>query len=245
MLSPASQLCRTREAGPWARPLDWALLIPIRTETPHGFPPPVSSRAACAHGLGVRACAGGWLGAGICASSSPAAPAAVTRGVPTAAAAQSDVQRLHAVAPDGTRLAVQVRGPAEAPAIVFVHGIAQSQLAFGRQVSSELAQRYRLVTYDLRGHGESDKPTAEGAYASGRVMSDDLQAVIKAAGVKRPVLVGWSLGGIVVAQYLRDYGEDGIAGVNFVGARVARPDGARPACRARRTCARCSPRIYS
>jgi len=159
-------------------------------------------------------------------AASPAAPAAVTSGVPTTATAQPDVQRLHAVAPDGTRLAVQVRGPADAPAIVFVHGIAQSQLAFGRQVSSELARRYRLVTYDLRGHGESDKPTAEGAYASGRVMSDDLQAVIKAAGVQRPVLVGWSLGGIVVAQYLRDYGEEGIAGVNFVGARVAKPDGA-------------------
>lgn len=65
------------------------------------------------------------------------------------------MQRLQAVAPDGTRLSVRVYGPEGAPEIVFVHGIAQSQLAFQHQVESELAQRYRLVTYDLRGHGES------------------------------------------------------------------------------------------
>ena len=128
-----------------------------------------------------------------------------------------------AVAPDGTRLAVREYGNPQGPAIVFVHGIAQSQLAFQKQVRSDLAKKYRLITYDLRGHGESDKPAQESAYADGQRMSDDVKAVLSATGASHPVLVGWSLGGIIVAQYLNDHGDTGIAGVNFVGARIAKP----------------------
>lgn len=128
-------------------------------------------------------------------------------------------------ASDGTRLAVREYGNAHGPAIVFVHGIAQSQLSFDRQVHSELAKKYHLITYDLRGHGESDKPVREDAYVNGRRMSDDLRSVMSATGAHQPVLVGWSLGGIIVAQYLSDYGDGDISGVNFVGARIAQPPG--------------------
>jgi len=153
--------------------------------------------------------------------------AALCLGLLAAAPAQAadDFKASWATTSDGTRLAVREYGNAQGPAIVFVHGIAQSQLAFGRQVHGELARKYRLITYDLRGHGESDKPLREEAYTDGRRMSDDLQAVIAATGAQRPVLVGWSLGGIVVAQYLSDYGDGAIAGINFVGARIAQPPG--------------------
>jgi pimeloyl-ACP methyl ester carboxylesterase len=56
-------------------------------------------------------------------------------------------------------------------------------------------------------------------------MSDDLRSVMAATGAHQPVLVGWSLGGIIVAQYLSDYGDGDISGVNFVGARIAKPPG--------------------
>jgi pimeloyl-ACP methyl ester carboxylesterase len=138
------------------------------------------------------------------------------------AAAQS-VKAGWATSADGTRLSLRESGNPSGPAIVFVHDIAQSQLAFQKQMRGELAGRFRLISYDLRGHGESDKPAREDAYNDGRRMSDDLQAVIAATGAVKPVLVGWSLGGIVVAQYLADRGERDIAGVNFVGARIARP----------------------
>lgn len=126
---------------------------------------------------------------------------------------------------DGVRLSMREHGNPNGPTVVFVHGIAQSQLAFYKQTQGELAARYRLITYDLRGHGESDKPLDAAAYTSGRRMSEDLQAVIDAAGAKRPVIVGWSLGGIIVAQYLSDFGSSHVAGVNFVGARIAQPPG--------------------
>jgi pimeloyl-ACP methyl ester carboxylesterase len=146
-----------------------------------------------------------------------------------AALPAEDFKATWATASDGTRLSVREYGNPQGPAILFVHGIAQSQLSFNKQVRGDLAQqltqKYRLITYDLRGHGESDKPVREDAYTDGRRMSDDLRTVMSATGVSRPVLVGWSLGGIIVAQYLSDYGDEVIAGVNFVGARIAQPKG--------------------
>jgi alpha/beta hydrolase fold len=44
------------------------------------------------------------------------------------------------------------------PAIVFIHGFMQSHLSWMRQTASPLADGFRLVTYDVRGHGGSDKP---------------------------------------------------------------------------------------
>ena len=137
-------------------------------------------------------CAGVTLGA--CAQVTPApAPAPA----PALAAAQPAFKATWVTTDDGTRLSVREYGNPQGPAIVFVHGIAQSQLSFGRQMRAPLTTKYRLITYDLRGHGESDKPLNEAAYTSGRRMSDDLQAVITATRAEKPVLVGWSLGGIV------------------------------------------------
>jgi pimeloyl-ACP methyl ester carboxylesterase len=149
--------------------------------------------------------------------------AGIALALATSTHAADEFKATWAVAPDGTRLAVREYGNPQGPAIVFVHGIAQSQLAFQKQVRGDLARKYRLITYDLRGHGESDKPAQESAYADGQRMSDDVKAVLTATLASRPVLVGWSLGGIIVAQYLNDHGDTGIAGVNFVGARIAKP----------------------
>lgn len=149
----------------------------------------------------------------------------VTQASAQAAGARPDTGIKWVTTSDGVRLSMREHGNPNGPAVVFVHGIAQSQLAFYKQMQGELATKYRLITYDLRGHGESDKPMDATAYTSGRRMSEDLQAVIDASGAKRPVIVGWSLGGIIVAQYLSDYGSAHVAGVNFVGARIAQPPG--------------------
>jgi len=121
---------------------------------------------------------------------------------------------------DGTRLAVYEWGNAAGPEIVFVHGFAQSHLCFEPQFRSELAQRCRLVAYDLRGHGASDQPLDAAAYQGSRVWADDLAAVLAAKRLERPVLVGWSMGGRVIRQYLMNYGDARIAGINFVASQV-------------------------
>jgi non-heme chloroperoxidase len=100
--------------------------------------------------------------------------------------------------------------------ILFIHGFSQCWLAWSRQMSSDLADDYRLVAMDMRGHGLSDKP-GEG-YSDSRLWADDVNAAILALRLDHPILCGWSYGPIVILDYIRHYGEDDISGVNFVGA---------------------------
>ncbi|MGE8658385.1 MAG: alpha/beta fold hydrolase [Achromobacter sp.] len=133
------------------------------------------------------------------------------------AVALADTRQYTAAAPDGVTLAIQESGDPAGPAVVFVHGLLGSRLSWEAQLSSPLLQRYRLITYDLRGHGQSGKPGAARAYTDGRRWADDLAAVIAATGARRPVLVGWSLGAAVTTNYLAAYGDADIAGAVYVG----------------------------
>jgi pimeloyl-ACP methyl ester carboxylesterase len=56
------------------------------------------------------------------------------------------------------RLHVVETGNPRGRPILFVHGNSQSWLTWRRQIASDLANDYRLVALDLRGHGQSDKP---------------------------------------------------------------------------------------
>lgn len=133
------------------------------------------------------------------------------------AAAHADSRQYTAVAPDGVTLSIQESGDPAGPAVVFVHGLLGSRLSWEAQLSSPLLQRYRLITYDLRGHGQSGQPSAPLAYTDGRRWADDLAAVIAASGARRPVLVGWSLGAAVTTNYLAAHGDADIAGAVYVG----------------------------
>jgi pimeloyl-ACP methyl ester carboxylesterase len=55
----------------------------------------------------------------------------------------------------------------------------QSNLSWSRQVKSDLAKEFRIVTFDLRGHGNSDKPLVPEAYRESRRWADDIDAIIK------------------------------------------------------------------
>jgi pimeloyl-ACP methyl ester carboxylesterase len=116
----------------------------------------------------------------------------------------------------GTQLHVVETGNASGRPIVFIHGFSQCRLAWSRQMNSDLADGYRLVAMDLRGHGLSEKPR-EG-YTDSRLWADDVNAAISALGLDRPILCGWSYGPLVILDYVRHYGEDGISGVHFVDA---------------------------
>ena len=134
----------------------------------------------------------------------------------TSALAQAQTKSYTVTAPDGVTLAVQEAGNPDGPAIVFIHGLLGSHLNWDAQVNSPLLQRYRMITYDLRGHGLSGKPSDAQAYADGNRWADDLAAVIKASHAEKPVLAGWSLGGVVISNYLARYGDSRIAGALYV-----------------------------
>jgi pimeloyl-ACP methyl ester carboxylesterase len=115
----------------------------------------------------------------------------------------------------GTQLHLVETGNPAGQSILFLHGFSQNSLIWNRQLHSELADRFRLIAMDLRGHGLSDKPRE--AYADTRLWADDVQAAITTLGLERPILCGWSYGPLVILDYLRHYGEDQIRAVNFIG----------------------------
>jgi non-heme chloroperoxidase len=120
--------------------------------------------------------------------------------------------------PDGLKISAQEWGNLDGPEILFIHGFSQSHLSWSRQFGSELAKSFRLVAYDIRGHGASDKPLDAAYYQDHKRWADELKAVIEAARLKKPFLAGWSYGGRIIMEYLMEYGDKNIAGINFVSA---------------------------
>lgn len=152
------------------------------------------------------------------AGAGPTPAQAPPAGRPADDAAGHDAGLFSAASSDGTRLAGRAQGDANRPEILFIHGLRQSRLSWEKQFSDPVLARFRLVGFDLRGHGDSDKPASLDAYSDADRWADDVAAVIAAARLRRPVLVGWSLGGFVAGAYLRKYGGASIAGINLVDA---------------------------
>ena len=116
----------------------------------------------------------------------------------------------------GLRLHVREWGKADGPPILFIHGWSQNHLCWARQYDSALAGEFRLVAYDLRGHGMSEAPLEPRHYTDGKLWAEDVAAIIEELHLGRPVLVGWSYGAFVICDYVRAYGQDRIAAIDFV-----------------------------
>lgn len=116
----------------------------------------------------------------------------------------------------GVHLNVVESGNPRGRPILFLHGALQCGLQWSRQMDSSLTECHRLIALDMRGHGMSDKP--RDGYADSKQWADDVDAVIRALDLDRPVLSGFSYGPLVSLDYVRHYGEDAIGGLHFVGA---------------------------
>jgi non-heme chloroperoxidase len=120
----------------------------------------------------------------------------------------------------GLRLHVREWGNPDAPPIVLIHGWSQSHLCWHRQIESPLCDEFRLVAFDLRGHGMSDAPPQSQHYTHAGLWAYDLAAIIEELSLERPVLVGWSYGAFVICDYIRAYGQDRIGAIDFVAGAV-------------------------
>jgi len=100
----------------------------------------------------------------------------------------------------GIRL--RYRSEGEGPWLVLVHGVG-NRLEVWDGVVAALGGRWRTLRYDLRGHGESDKP--KGPYALADFVAD-LNGLLDAEGVKRCHLAGFSLGGLVAQGFALEHG---------------------------------------
>ena len=99
---------------------------------------------------------------------------------------------------DGVRLAVRTLGgpTPSAPTLVFHHGLASSQHIWDLMLPA-LARRFRVVTFDARGHGRSTKPAT--GYGFDHTVGDAL-AVLRATRATRPILIGHSWGAMVALE---------------------------------------------
>lgn len=102
-----------------------------------------------------------------------------------------------ATSADGTRIHVEEHGPADAPAVVLIHGWTCSTL-FWTPVIRELSHEHRVIAYDQRGHGRSGTPQ-RGGYGTS-ALADDLSAVLDTVlpGEGKAVLAGHSMGGMTL-----------------------------------------------
>jgi len=119
---------------------------------------------------------------------------------------------------DGVPLNMVTAGDPANPGILLIHGIGQSHYSFVHQLNSDLAEDFYLVTFDLRGHGASGKPWEPDAYAKPEKWAGDVDAVMTAAGLESPVVLGWSYGTLVLMDYLRVYGGDRLGAIVLTGA---------------------------
>ena len=116
----------------------------------------------------------------------------------------------------GLRLHVLEWGRPHGPPILLIHGWSQNHLCWAKQYESALADEFRLVAYDLRGHGMSEAPHEPEHYTEGRRWADDVSAIVGELALDRPVLVGWSYGAFVICDYIRAYGQERVAAMSFV-----------------------------
>ncbi|MFI9505807.1 alpha/beta fold hydrolase [Nocardia sp. NPDC052566] len=106
---------------------------------------------------------------------------------------------------DGAKLRVHAYGPADGETIVLIHGWSCSIEYWNPQINA-FADRYRVLAYDQRGHGESSLGTSP---LGAQTLADDLNAVLDAALPRgaRAIFAGHSMGGITLQAWAARYPE--------------------------------------
>ena len=115
---------------------------------------------------------------------------------------------------DAVQLHIEDTGGDGRP-VVLIHGWPLSAQAWEPQVSALQTAGFRVVAYDRRGFGRSDKPASDYSYDT---LADDLARVLDERDLQDVTLVGFSMGGGEVARYIGRYGESRLHSVVFAAA---------------------------
>ncbi|MGI9371187.1 MAG: alpha/beta fold hydrolase [Hyphomicrobiales bacterium] len=108
------------------------------------------------------------------------------------------VEGLSQQAADGT--AYDVLGPDNAPVIVLIHGLGLCRRLWDQHLPA-FTQNYRVINYDLYGHGDSAPPPSK---ASLKVYAEQIVRLMDALGCDKASLVGFSIGGMINRRFALD-----------------------------------------
>jgi len=101
---------------------------------------------------------------------------------------------------DGVNIHYEVHG--EGPAVLLSHGYSATCRMWDGQIAA-FKDRYKIIVWDMRGHGESDYPTDQAAYSEALTVAD-MAAILDTANEPRAIIGGLSLGGyMTLAFHLR------------------------------------------
>ncbi|KGE15765.1 alpha/beta fold hydrolase [Sphingobacterium deserti] len=116
--------------------------------------------------------------------------------------------------------------------VILIHGWPLSHKSWEQQIPTLVDAGYRVIAYDRRGFGESDKPWSGYDYDT---LAGDLHKVITELQLSNVILAGFSMGGGEVVRYISKYGEDNIAKVVLISSIIPlvkqkedNPDGVPP-----------------
>ena len=97
--------------------------------------------------------------------------------------------------------------------VVLIHGWPLSGASWEKQVQVLIDAGHRVITYDRRGFGNSDRPISGYDY---NTLVQDLHILVNRLGLQEMVLVGFSMGGGEVARYIGLYGSERVKKAVFI-----------------------------
>ena len=116
----------------------------------------------------------------------------------------------HTLDSSGVKISYAVQGEGEP--VVLVHGwLSSAAINWDLPgTTAMLAQKYRVVTFDVPGHGQSDAPTDERAY--GQELVVDVVRLLDHLQIDKAHIVGYSMGGIIAGNFIAKHPERVISG---------------------------------
>jgi len=104
---------------------------------------------------------------------------------------------------NGVGIYYEVHG--RGPTLLLSHGYSATCRMWDGQIAA-LADRYTVIVWDMRGHGESDYPTDPAAYSEALTV-EDMRALLDVNGINRAIIGGLSLGGYMTLAFHARYPE--------------------------------------
>lgn len=106
---------------------------------------------------------------------------------------------------DRDGVAIYYEDHGSGPAVLLSHGYSATSQMWRGQVEA-FSDRYRVITWDMRGHGQSDSPESQAAYSEAATV-DDMAAILEHCSVEKAVIGGLSLGGYMSLAFRLKYPE--------------------------------------